>query len=85
MMQLVHAVEFIHSKGIYHRDIKPENIFLTQSGSMKLGDFGLATSDDWSWEIAVGSDRYMAPEQYDPTNAGYGLRRQTFGQSVSFF
>jgi serine/threonine protein kinase len=71
MMQLVGAVEFSHAKGIYHRDIKPENIFLTQSGSMKLGDFGLATSDAWSWEIAVGSDRYMAPEQYDPTNAGY--------------
>lgn len=71
MMQLVGAVEFIHSKGIYHRDIKPENIFLTQEGIMKLGDFGLATSDPWSWEIAVGSDRYMAPEQYDPTDAGY--------------
>ncbi|KAF9701658.1 hypothetical protein EKO04_000029 [Ascochyta lentis] len=75
MMQLVGAVEFIHSKGIYHRDIKPENIFLTQDGSMKLGDFGLATSDYWSWEIAVGSDRYMAPEQYDPTNAGYSTAK----------
>ncbi|OSS43237.1 hypothetical protein B5807_12150 [Epicoccum nigrum] len=75
MMQLVGAVEFIHSKGIYHRDIKPENIFLTADGSMKLGDFGLATSDAWSWEIAVGSDRYMAPEQYDPTNAGYSTAK----------
>ncbi|KAL5121502.1 cAMP-dependent protein kinase catalytic subunit [Pleosporales sp. CAS-2024a] len=75
MMQLVDAVEFIHSKGIYHRDIKPENIFLTQSGSMKLGDFGLATSDPWSWEVAVGSDRYMAPEQYDPTHAGYSTAK----------
>ncbi|KAF1830098.1 kinase-like protein [Decorospora gaudefroyi] len=75
MMQLVDAVEFIHSKGIYHRDIKPENIFLTQDGSMKLGDFGLATSDAWSHEIAVGSDRYMAPEQYDPSNAGYSTAK----------
>lgn len=75
MMQLVDAVEFIHSKGIYHRDIKPENIFLTQSGSMKLGDLGLATSDAWSWEVAVGSDRYMAPEQYDPSNAGYSTAK----------
>jgi serine/threonine protein kinase len=75
MMQLVNAVEFIHSKGIYHRDIKPENIFLTQSGDMKLGDFGLATSDAWSWEVAVGSDRYMAPEQYDPTHNGYSTAK----------
>ncbi|CAI9631135.1 unnamed protein product [Alternaria burnsii] len=75
MMQLVGAVEFIHSKGIYHRDIKPENIFLTQDGSMKLGDFGLATSDTWSYEIAVGSDRYMAPEQYDPGNTGYSTAK----------
>jgi len=75
MMQLVDAVQFIHSKGIYHRDIKPENIFLTQDGFMKLGDFGLATAEPWSWEIAVGSDRYMAPEQYDPTEAGYSTAK----------
>ncbi|PVH99400.1 kinase-like protein [Periconia macrospinosa] len=75
MFQLVSAVEYMHSKGIYHRDIKPENIFLTQSGAIKLGDFGLATTDDWSYEIAVGSDRYMAPEQYDPTNAGYSTAK----------
>jgi serine/threonine protein kinase len=75
MMQLVGAVEFIHSKGIYHRDIKPENIFLAQDGSMKLGDFGLATSDPWSYEIAVGSDRYMAPEQYNPSDAGYSTAK----------
>lgn len=71
MLQLVHAVEFMHSKGLYHRDIKPENIFLAQDGSMKLGDFGLATADAWSYEASVGSDRYMAPEQYDPADTGY--------------
>ena len=71
MLQLVNAVEFMHAKGLYHRDIKPENIFLAQDGSMKLGDLGLATTDAWSYEACVGSDRYMAPEQYDPADNGY--------------
>jgi serine/threonine protein kinase len=71
MLQLVSAVEHMHSKGLYHRDIKPENIFLTQGGRMKLGDFGLATKASWSHESCVGSDRYMAPEQYDPAGTGY--------------
>jgi len=71
LLQLISAVEFMHSKGLYHRDIKPENIFIAQDGSMKLGDFGLATTSAWSFESCVGSDRYMAPEQYDPTGNGY--------------
>jgi len=71
MLQLIGAVEHMHSYGLYHRDIKPENIFLTHDGSMKLGDFGLATQSQWSHEACVGSDRYMAPEQYDPAGVGY--------------
>lgn len=71
MLQLISAIEHMHAKGVYHRDIKPENIFLDARGVMKLGDFGLATLDKWSHEAAVGSDRYMAPEQFDPTNTGY--------------
>lgn len=71
MLQLISAVEYMHSKGVYHRDIKPENIFLTQEGDIKLGDFGLATTDKLSDDVCVGSDRYMAPEQYDPSNGPY--------------
>ena len=71
MLQLISAVEHMHKNGLYHRDIKPENIFLTNDGSMKLGDFGLATTSEWSHEACVGSDRYMAPEQYDHAGNGY--------------
>ncbi|MCJ1234511.1 hypothetical protein MMC14_002472 [Varicellaria rhodocarpa] len=71
MIQLVDAVSYMHDNGLYHRDIKPENIFLAQDGSMKLGDFGLSTTETWTYECSVGSDRYMAPEQYDPADTGY--------------
>ncbi|KAF3079703.1 hypothetical protein TWF569_008047 [Orbilia oligospora] len=71
MLQLLSAVEHMHSKGVYHRDIKPENIFLTHEGDIKLGDFGLATTDKLSDDVCVGSDRYMAPEQYDPSTGPY--------------
>lgn len=71
MLQLINAVGFMHARGLYHRDIKPENIFLSQNGNVKLGDFGLATNDPWSYESSVGSDRYMAPEQYDCSDTGY--------------
>lgn len=72
MLQLIDGIDHLHSNGVYHRDLKPENIFLTSNGSMKVGDFGLATTDSWSTEFAVGSDRYMAPEQYDASVYGYG-------------
>ncbi|RMD42549.1 hypothetical protein DV735_g2627, partial [Chaetothyriales sp. CBS 134920] len=71
MLQLISAVEHMHACGLYHRDIKPENIFIAHDGSMKLGDFGLATNANWCYDICVGSDRYMAPEQYDPAGVGY--------------
>ncbi|EXJ83849.1 serine/threonine protein kinase [Capronia coronata CBS 617.96] len=71
MLQLISAVHHMHINGLFHRDIKPENIFLTNDGSLKLGDFGLATRSLWSYEPCVGSDRYMAPEQYDPAGNGY--------------
>lgn len=75
MLQLVNAIECLHTKGIFHRDIKPENIFLTATGSMKLGDFGLATMDVWSHETSVGSDRYMAPEQFESSGGGLSPAR----------
>lgn len=81
VLQLICAVEACHSVGVYHRDIKPENIFLTiEEGKvttqgdgevvLKLGDFGLATTEEFSTEIGTGSDRYMAPEQFVVDQAG---------------
>lgn len=71
VIELIDAVEWCHMRGIYHRDIKPENIFLTRDGHVKLGDFGLSTTEEVSYETAVGSDRYMAPEQCETDGDGY--------------
>ncbi|WAR27827.1 NEK1-like protein [Mya arenaria] len=41
-VQICLALEYIHSKRFLHRDLKPQNVFLTTSGVVKLGDFGIA-------------------------------------------
>lgn len=42
--ELVEGLAHIHSRHVIHRDLKPGNIFLSSSGHIKIGDFGLATT-----------------------------------------
>ncbi|KAK4376132.1 hypothetical protein RND71_006809 [Anisodus tanguticus] len=66
--QLISAVNYCHSRGIYHRDLKPENILLDENGDLKVSDFGLsATTDqiqsfDGLLHTVCGSPAYVAPE-----------------------
>ena len=65
--QLVSGVSYMHSKGVAHRDLKPENILLSESGYLKIADFGLATLFEYNGQTKLsttmcGSPPYIAPE-----------------------
>ncbi|CDO51220.1 hypothetical protein DV495_001484 [Geotrichum candidum] len=75
LFQLIAAVHFAHSKGVYHRDIKPENILLADDGTLKLADWGLATTIRDNTEFGVGSQRYMAPELFDMNLDSYDAEK----------
>jgi eukaryotic-like serine/threonine-protein kinase len=68
--QLLEALDYAHRCGVIHRDIKPSNILITQEGTVKVADFGIARVVEGEkvgpgtrpGEI-IGSARYMSPEQ----------------------
>ncbi|XP_062154757.1 CBL-interacting serine/threonine-protein kinase 9 [Alnus glutinosa] len=65
--QLINAVDYCHSRGVYHRDLKPENLLLDSYGVLKVSDFGLSAysqqvREDGLLHTACGTPNYVAPE-----------------------
>lgn len=90
--QILEGLMHIHSLSIVHRDLKPENIFISISAdgvdNVKIGDFGLATSGQFSVDRAantttletddmtrsIGTASYSAPEVRSAVNGVYSTK-----------
>ena len=79
--QILHALHYLHRRGVTHRDIKPDNILIASREplTVKLSDFGLSKSvadQDTFLKTFCGTLLYCAPEVY-PDFATYSTRPTT--------
>ncbi len=82
--QAARGVHRAHEAGVLHRDLKPANILLTEAGTAKVGDFGLAHAHDAPDSLTpsmmvVGTMSYMAPEQLERDPSELDRRTDVFG------
>jgi serine/threonine protein kinase len=87
--QVINAVDYCHSRGVYHRDLKPENLLLDASGTLKVSDFGLSAlsqqvREDGLLHTTCGTPNYVAPEVIN--NKGYdGAKADLWSCGVILF
>ena len=70
IVPVVRALVCAHAQGIVHRDLKPDNVFVTEGGTVKVLDFGIASAmheerpPEQPLGVVQGTFSYMSPEQW---------------------
>lgn len=90
MKQLLDAFSHAHDKGVVHRDIKPANILITNDGTIKVLDFGIAKIVDGDGlhnmtktGTQIGTVYYMSPEQVQGKKVD--ARSDIYSLGVTFY
>jgi serine/threonine protein kinase/Tfp pilus assembly protein PilF len=96
-VQICHAIQHAHQKGIIHRDIKPSNILVTMHDGVpvpKVIDFGIAKATEQrltektlftELEQVIGTPVYMSPEQAEMTGIDIDTRSDIYSLGVLLY
>lgn len=85
-VQICLAMKHVHDRKILHRDLKSQNIFLTKTGRIKLGDFGIAKILNATMDNAktmVGTPYYLSPEIVE--NRPYNFKSDIWALGVLLY
>ncbi|KAI4732593.1 Serine/threonine-protein kinase [Aureobasidium sp. EXF-12298] len=99
LRQVLEGLAHIHNHGIIHRDLKPDNIFIDVAGNPRIGDFGLATTSQYTsadkvmtstntgadMTRSVGTAMYVAPEIKSGSGVNYNDKVDMYSLGIIFF
>ncbi|KAL4883321.1 anticodon binding domain of tRNAs-domain-containing protein [Aspergillus karnatakaensis] len=97
--QILDGLTYIHGSGIIHRDLKPDNIFIDVANNPRIGDFGLATSGQFTTAVrssaaadfggnltrSLGTTYYVAPEMKSDITVNYTDKVDMYSLGIIFF